>query len=113
MADEKIKQVKPNQYWTSEDKSQKEQYVNFLAMIAHPTVSLWDWFYQNDAQAPASVKSRIIITPEHAKGCWSNSKDNIINLKTLVHQATEEIPKFPHELSTVGEANAIQVFKKP
>jgi hypothetical protein len=55
----------------------------------------------------AKVKSRIIITPEHAKRLLMALKDNIDkfekNFGTI--KQSEEIPKFPMNFGgTVGEA---------
>lgn len=83
------------------------QYVN-LAMIAHSNSEFVIDFIKTMPSVPkAKVKSRIIITPEHAKRLLYALKDNIDKFEKNfgdIKQA-DNPPKFPMNFGgTVGEA---------
>ena len=79
-----------------------------LAMIAHSNSEFVIDFIRLMPGVPkARVKSRIIITPEHAKRLLAALKDNIDKYETTFGpiKRTEEMPKFPMNFGgTVGEA---------
>ena len=83
-------------------------YVN-LAMIAHSSSEFVVDFIRLMPGVPkAKVKSRIVITPEHAKRLLFALEDNIEKYESTfgpIKQVEEEIPKFPINFGgTVGEA---------
>ena len=83
------------------------EYVN-LAMIAHSNSEfVIDFIKMMPGVPKAKVKSRIVITPEHAKRLLYALKDNIDKFESHfgeIKQA-DEPPKFPMNFGgTVGEA---------
>jgi hypothetical protein len=79
-----------------------------LAMIAHSNSEFVIDFIRLMPGVPkARVKSRVIITPEHAKRLLSALKDNIDKYEASFGaiKQTQETPKFPMNFGgTVGEA---------
>ena len=83
-------------------------YVN-LAMIAHSSSEFVVDFIRLMPGVPkAKVKSRIVITPEHAKRLLHALEDNINKFESTfgpIKQVEDEIPKFPINFGgTIGEA---------
>ena len=79
-----------------------------LAMIAHSNSEFVIDFIRLMPGVPkAKVKSRVVITPEHAKRLLNALKDNINKYEETFGpiKKTEEAPKFPINFGgTVGEA---------
>jgi hypothetical protein len=79
-----------------------------LAMIAHSNSEFVIDFIRLMPGVPkAKVKSRIVITPEHAKRLLAALKDNIEKYETAFGpiKRTDDVPKFPLNFGgTVGEA---------
>ena len=79
-----------------------------LAMIAHSNSEFVIDFIRLMPGVPkARVKSRVIITPEHAKRLLAALKDNIEKYEATFGpiKRTEDTPKFPMNFGgTVGEA---------
>ena len=79
-----------------------------LAMIAHSNSEFVIDFIRLMPGVPkAKVKSRIVITPEHAKRFLAALKDNIDKYETSFGpiKRTDDLPKFPMNFGgTVGEA---------
>jgi hypothetical protein len=79
-----------------------------LAMIAHSNSEFVIDFIRLMPGVPkAKVKSRIVITPEHAKRFLLALKDNIDKYENSFGpiKRTEDLPKFPMNFGgTVGEA---------
>jgi hypothetical protein len=79
-----------------------------LAMIAHSNSEFVIDFIRLMPGVPkAKVKSRIVITPEHAKRFLLALKDNIEKYENSFGtiKRTEDMPKFPMNFGgTVGEA---------
>ena len=79
-----------------------------LAMIAHSNSEFVIDFIRLMPGVPkAKVKSRIVITPEHAKRLLYALKDNIEKYEETFGaiKKTDEAPKFPMNFGgTVGEA---------
>ena len=79
-----------------------------LAMIAHSNSEFVIDFIRLMPGVPkAKVKSRIVITPEHAKRFLMALKDNIDKYETSFGpiKRTDDLPKFPMNFGgTVGEA---------
>jgi hypothetical protein len=79
-----------------------------LAMIAHSNSEFVIDFIRLMPGVPkARVKSRVIITPEHAKRLLSALKDNIEKYENTFGpiKQTQDMPKFPMNFGgTVGEA---------
>jgi hypothetical protein len=79
-----------------------------LAMIAHSNSEFVIDFIRLMPGVPkAKVKSRIVITPEHAKRLLLALKDNIDKYENSFGpiKRTEDLPKFPINFGgTVGEA---------
>jgi hypothetical protein len=79
-----------------------------LAMIAHSSSEFVIDFIRLMPGVPkAKVKSRIVITPEHAKRLLYALKDNIEKYEETFGaiKKTDEAPKFPINFGgTVGEA---------
>jgi len=79
-----------------------------LAMIAHSNSEFVIDFIRLMPGVPkAKVKSRIVITPEHAKRFLLALKDNIEKYENSFGaiKRTEDLPKFPMNFGgTVGEA---------
>jgi hypothetical protein len=79
-----------------------------LAMIAHSNSEFVIDFIRLMPGVPkAKVKSRIVITPEHAKRLLSALKDNIEKYEASFGaiKRTDDMPKFPMNFGgTMGEA---------
>jgi len=79
-----------------------------LAMIAHSNSEFVIDFIRLMPGVPkAKVKSRIVITPEHAKRFLLALKDNIEKYEASFGaiKRTDDLPKFPMNFGgTVGEA---------
>ena len=79
-----------------------------LAMIAHSNSEFVIDFIRLMPGVPkARVKSRVIITPEHAKRLLTALKDNIEKYEATFGpiKQTQDAPKFPMNFGgTVGEA---------
>lgn len=79
-----------------------------LAMIAHSNSEFVIDFIRLMPGVPkAKVKSRIVITPEHAKRFLLALKDNIEKYENSFGaiKRTEDLPKFPMNFGgTIGEA---------
>lgn len=79
-----------------------------LAMIAHSNSEFVIDFIRLMPGVPkAKVKSRIVVTPEHAKRLLYALKDNIEKYEDAfgVIKKTDDAPKFPINFGgTVGEA---------
>lgn len=83
------------------------EYVN-LAMIAHSNSEfVIDFIKMMPGVPKAKVKSRIVITPEHAKRLLMALKDNIDKYEDAFGpvKQSDEMPKFPMNFGgTMGEA---------
>lgn len=83
------------------------EYAN-LAMIAHSNSEFVIDFIRLMPGVPkAKVKSRIVITPEHAKRMLQALQDNIVKYEDTFGpiKHTKDVPKFPMNFGgTVGEA---------
>ncbi|SNT03055.1 Protein of unknown function [Ekhidna lutea] len=79
-----------------------------LAMIAHSSSEFVIDFIRLMPGVPkAKVKSRIVVTPEHAKRLLNALQDNIQKYEANFGEVkqTEETPKFPMNFGgTMGEA---------
>ncbi|WP_370089289.1 DUF3467 domain-containing protein [Ekhidna sp.] len=79
-----------------------------LAMIAHSSSEFVIDFIRLMPGVPkAKVKSRIVVTPEHAKRLLNALQDNIKKYEATFGEVkqTEEMPKFPLNFGgTMGEA---------
>lgn len=79
-----------------------------LAMIAHSSSEFVIDFIRLMPGVPkAKVKSRIVVTPEHAKRLLNALQDNIKKYEATFGEVkqTEEMPKFPMNFGgTMGEA---------
>ena len=79
-----------------------------LAMIAHSSSEfVIDFIRLMPGVSKAKVKSRIVITPEHAKRLLIALKDNVNKYESTFGEIkqTEETPKFPMNFGgTIGEA---------
>ena len=111
MADEKKENPAPNQpnqinIELSEETA--EGIYSNLAMIAHSNSEFVIDFIRLMPGVPkARVKSRIIITPEHAKRLLAALKENIDKYETAFGaiKQTQDMPKFPMNFGgTMGEA---------
>ena len=107
MADEK-KNPAPNQINIELSEEIAEGVYSNLAMIAHSNSEFVIDFIRLMPGVPkAKVKSRIVITPEHAKRFLLALKDNIEKYETSFGpiKRTDDMPKFPMNFGgTVGEA---------
>ena len=108
--DEKKKEQKPAQNQINIELSEEIAegvYAN-LAMIAHSNSEFVIDFIRLMPGVPkAKVKSRIVITPEHAKRLSNALIDNIRKYEETFGpiKKTDETPKFPINFGgTVGEA---------
>lgn len=112
MADqEKSKQNpkgKPNQINIELSEDVAEGIYANLAMIAHSNSEfVIDFIRMMPGVQKAKVKSRIVITPEHAKRLLNALKENISKYEDTFGEIkkTDEAPKFPINFGgTVGEA---------
>lgn len=108
MEGEKKGAAKPNQIniELSEEVAEGE-YAN-LAMIAHSnTEFVIDFIRMMPGVPKAKVKSRIVITPEHAKRLLYALKDNIEKYEGTFGEIkkSDDVPKFPINFGgTMGEA---------
>ena len=105
MADQKDKSQQIN-IELSEDVAEGE-YVN-LAMIAHSSSEfVIDFIKMMPGVPKAKVKSRIVITPEHAKRLLMALKDNVDKYEDAFGpvKQSEDVPRFPMNFGgTMGEA---------
>ena len=108
MAEEKKNPQNQNQINIELSEEIAEGIYSNLAMIAHSNSEFVVDFIRLMPGVPkARVKSRIIITPEHAKRLLAALKDNIEKYEATFGpiKRTEEMPKFPMNFGgTVGEA---------
>ncbi len=83
------------------------EYVN-LAMIAHSNSEfVIDFIKMMPGVPKAKVKSRIVITPEHAKRLLHALKDNVDKYEAAFGpvKQSDELPRFPMNFGgTMGEA---------
>lgn len=109
MADEqKDKKANPNQINIELSEEVAEGVYANLAMIAHSNSEFVIDFIRLMPGVPkAKVKSRIVVTPEHAKRLLIALQDNINKYEDTFGEIkkTDEAPKFPINFGgTVGEA---------
>mgnify|MGYP001829055645 CR=1 FL=1 len=109
MADEsREKKASPNQINIELTEEVAEGTYANLAMIAHSNSEFVIDFIRLMPGVPkAKVKSRIVITPEHAKRLLMALNDNIKKYEDTFGpiKKTDEAPKFPINFGgTVGEA---------
>lgn len=108
MADDKKDNLNPNQINIELSEEIAEGIYSNLAMIAHSNSEFVIDFIRLMPGVPkARVKSRIIITPEHAKRLLGALKDNIDKYEAMFGpiKQTHDAPKFPMNFGgTVGEA---------
>jgi Protein of unknown function (DUF3467) len=107
MAEDKNKQPQ-NQINVELSEEIAEGIYSNLAMIAHSNSEFVIDFIRLMPGVPkAKVKSRIVITPEHAKRFLLALKDNIEKYEAAFGpiKRTEDLPKFPMNFGgTMGEA---------
>ncbi len=110
MAEEKKKdQLQQNQINIELTEDVAEGVYSNLAMIAHSNSEFVIDFIRLMPGVPkAKVKSRIVITPEHAKRLLAALKDNIEKYEAAFGpiKTTNDMPKFPMNFggTTMGEA---------
>jgi hypothetical protein len=108
MAEDKKEKQNPNQINIELSEEVAEGIYSNLAMIAHSNSEFVIDFIRLMPGVPkARVKSRVIITPEHAKRLLSALKDNIEKYESTFGpiKQTQDMPKFPMNFGgTVGEA---------
>jgi len=108
MADESKDKRKQNQINIELSEETAEGIYSNLAMIAHSNSEFVIDFIRLMPGVPkAKVKSRIVITPEHAKRLLSALGDNISKYEETFGpiKKTDETPKFPINFGgTIGEA---------
>lgn len=106
--DQKDKKVNPNQINIELSEEVAEGVYANLAMIAHSNSEFVIDFIRLMPGVPkAKVKSRIVVTPEHAKRLLTALNDNIQKYEENFGEIkkTDEAPKFPINFGgTVGEA---------
>ncbi len=106
--DSEKKELKKNQINIELSEEVAEGIYANLAMIAHSNSEfVIDFIRMMPGVPKAKVKSRIVITPEHAKRLLYALKDNIEKYEETfgVIKRTDEAPKFPVNFGgTVGEA---------
>ena len=106
--DQKDKKVNQNQINIELSEEVAEGVYANLAMIAHSTSEFVIDFIRLMPGVPkAKVKSRIVVTPEHAKRLLIALQDNINKYEDTFGEIkkTDEAPKFPINFGgTVGEA---------
>lgn len=106
--EEDKKSKNPNQINIELPEEIAEGIYSNLAMIAHSNSEFVIDFIRLMPGVPkAKVKSRIVITPEHAKRLLGALKDNIEKYEQNFGpiKKSEEAPKFPINFGgTVGEA---------
>ena len=108
MSEDKKEQQKQNQINIELSEEVAEGVYSNLAMIAHSNSEFVIDFIRLMPGVPkAKVKSRIVITPEHAKRLLAALNDNI-NKYEATHgpiKQTDGAPKFPMNFGgAVGEA---------
>ena len=108
MADQENKAQKPNQINIELSEEVSEGVYANLAMIAHSNSEFVIDFIRLMPGVPkAKVKSRVVITPEHAKRLLSALNDNIQKYEQAhgaIKQSTEA-PQFPMNFGgAMGEA---------
>jgi actin-like ATPase involved in cell morphogenesis len=108
MADEKKENQVANQINIELTEEIAEGIYSNLAMIAHSNSEFVIDFIRLMPGVPkAKVKSRIVITPEHAKRLLAALKDNIEKYEKAFGPITQtgEMPRFPVNFGgTMGEA---------
>lgn len=109
MADDQKKQnPNPNQINIELSEETAEGIYTNLAMIAHSSSEFVIDFIRLMPGVPkAKVKSRVVITPEHAKRLLNALKENIEKYEETFGpiKKTDEAPKFPINFGgTIGEA---------
>jgi hypothetical protein len=108
MSDDKNKQQQQAQINIELTEEIAEGVYSNLAMIAHSNSEfVIDFIRLMPGVAKAKVKSRIVITPEHAKRFLFALKDNIEKYEASFGaiKRTDDMPKFPMNFGgTVGEA---------
>ncbi len=108
MADKKDEKKPGNQINIELSEETAEGIYANLAMIAHSSSEFVVDFIRLMPGVPkAKVKSRIVITPEHAKRLLTALQDNIDKYEKTFGaiKQVEEAPKFPINFGgTVGEA---------
>lgn len=108
MSEDKNKQAAANQINIELSEEVAEGIYSNLAMIAHSNSEFVIDFIRLMPGVPkAKVKSRIVITPEHAKRFLIALKDNIEKYESAFGpiKRTEDMPKFPMNFGgTMGEA---------
>lgn len=108
MAEEEKKDKQGNQINIELSEEVAEGVYTNLAMIAHSNSEFVIDFIRLMPGVPkAKVKSRVVITPEHAKRLLNALKDNINKYEETFGpiKKTEEAPKFPINFGgTIGEA---------
>lgn len=106
--DNKGKKENPNQINIELSEEVAEGVYSNLAMIAHSNSEFVIDFIRLMPGVPkAKVKSRVVITPEHAKRLLNALNENIHKYEETFGpiKKTEEAPKFPLNFGgTVGEA---------
>lgn len=106
--EEEKKAKNPNQINIELSEDVAEGVYSNLAMIAHSNSEFVIDFIRLMPGVPkAKVKSRIVITPEHAKRLLHALKDNIDKYEQSFGaiKKSDEAPKFPINFGgTVGEA---------
>ncbi|MFY0606339.1 MAG: DUF3467 domain-containing protein [Cyclobacteriaceae bacterium] len=109
MSDKESKDPKPSNQINIElsEETAEGVYAN-LAMIAHSSSEFVIDFIRLMPGVPkAKVKSRIVVTPEHAKRLLKALEDNIKKFENTHGsiKSIEEAPKFPMNFGgTMGEA---------
>lgn len=108
MADDKKDKQAPNQINIELSEEIAEGIYSNLAMIAHSNSEFVIDFIRLMPGVPkARVKSRVIITPEHAKRLLAALKDNIEKYENSFGpiKQTPDMPKFPMNFGgAIGEA---------
>jgi hypothetical protein len=108
MAEDKKKEPVQNQINIELTEEVAEGVYSNLAMIAHSNSEFVIDFIRLMPGVPkAKVKSRIVITPEHAKRLLAALKDNIEKYEASFGaiKRTDDLPKFPMNFGgTMGEA---------
>ncbi len=108
MAENKDPKQQPQQINIELTEEIAEGIYSNLAMIAHSNSEFVIDFIRLMPGVPkAKVKSRIVITPEHAKRLLAALKDNIEKYEAAFGpiKRTDDMPKFPMNFGgTIGEA---------
>ena len=106
--DNKEKQKQGNQINIELSEEIAEGVYTNLAMIAHSNSEFVIDFIRLMPGVPkAKVKSRVVITPEHAKRLLNALKDNIVKYEETFGpiKKTDEAPRVPINFGgTIGEA---------